>query len=54
MNVENEKPREGATHRRIFVKQTIAAALTGIAGISLISGAKAKAQKGKKFRHLKI
>ena len=48
MNVENEKPREGATHRRIFVKQTIAAALTGIAGISLISGCKSEGAEGQK------
>lgn len=34
------------THRRIFVKQTIAATITGIAGMSLISGCKQEEEEG--------
>lgn len=48
MNDENEKSGQSITHRRIFVKQTIAATITGIAGVSLISGCKQKDEEGQK------
>jgi len=41
-----EKEEALKTHRRIFVKQTIAATITGIAGMSLISSCKNEDEEG--------
>lgn len=48
MNKEIEKDGPSVTHRRIFVKQTIAATITGIAGVTLISGCKSEDDEGQK------
>lgn len=46
MDQETEKQEGSKTHRRIFVKQTIAATITGIAGLGLISGCKQEDSEG--------